>query len=395
MLELNHGIEGSGILKIALFTDTFPPQVNGVSLTLQRWVEHMERRQVETRIFVPRCTSEDPEKPGVRRSRSIPLFFYPEHRLSFPNPFVIRRELREFRPDLIHVTTPFNMGLMGLHIARKEEIPLVASYHTHFDRYLQYYGLQFLSTWIWHYMRWFHESCEMLLAPSDETKNLLQDRGFSRVELWRRGVDTHLFHPGRAHEGFRERYHIGQRRILLYVGRIAPEKDLDVLVQAIKHLSQSLRDRVHWVLVGDGPMREELEAEALPSVTFTGTLRGKELAQAYASADCFVFPSTTETFGNVVLESLAAGTPAVVAQAGGVKEIVEHGRTGWCTAPRSVEGLIEGIQYLLEKPARLSMMGIEARRYALEQSWDRIFDRLLTHYQGIVARKPIRQAHAG
>ncbi|PTM59348.1 glycosyltransferase family 4 protein [Desmospora activa] len=382
-------------MKIALFTDTFPPQVNGVSLTLQRWVAHMEQRQVETRVFVPRCTAEDLEAPGVRRSRSIPLFFYPEHRLSFPNPFVIRRELREFQPDLIHVTTPFNMGLMGLHIAKKEGIPLVASYHTHFDRYLQYYGLQFLSNWIWHYMRWFHESCEMMLAPSQETKNLLEEEGFSRVELWRRGVDTQLFHPGRANDAFRQRYHIEQRRILLYVGRIAPEKDLDVLVEAIKRLPENQRDHVHWVLVGDGPMRAELEAEALPSVTLTGTLRGEALAEAYASADCFVFPSTTETFGNVVLESLAAGTPAVVARTGGVKELVEHGRTGWCTSPRSVEGLIEGIQFMLAEPTRLSWMGIEARRYALEQSWDRIFDGLLARYQGVVAQKLIQQAHAG
>ncbi|MDR6224924.1 glycosyltransferase family 4 protein [Desmospora profundinema] len=382
-------------MKIALFTDTFPPQVNGVSLTLQRWAEHMERRQVETRIFVPRCTQEDPEAPGVLRSLSVPLFFYPEHRLSFPNPFFIRRELREFRPDLIHVTTPFNMGLMGLHIAKKEGIPLVASYHTHFDRYLQYYRLQFLSSWIWNYMRWFHESCELLLAPSDETKQLLENKGLPRLDLWRRGVDTELFCPSRANHAFRRRYHIEGQHVLLYVGRMAPEKDLDVLAGAMKKLPGSFRDQVHWVLVGDGPMREELEAEKLPHITFTGTLRGEALAEAYASADAFVFPSTTETFGNVVLESLAAGTPAVVARAGGVKEIVEHGRTGWFASPRSVDGLVEGICHLLGNSERLRWMGKEARRMALEQSWDQIFDRLLFRYEAIVERKTARHAHAG
>lgn len=382
-------------MKIALFTDTFPPQVNGVALTLQHWADHMKRRQVETRIFVPRCTPEDPEAPGVRRSRSIPLFFYPEHRLSFPNPFFIRRELRRFRPDLIHVTTPFNMGLMGLHIAKKEGIPLVASYHTHFDRYLQYYRMQFLSPWIWNYMRWFHESCVRLFAPSLETKCLLEQNGLYRVDLWQRGVDTELFDPRRASDAFRRRYGIKRRWILLYVGRLAPEKDLDVLIRGMKKLPSSLRDQVHWVLVGDGPMRTEMEEEGLYPVTFTGTLRGEALAEAYATADLFVFPSTTETFGNVVLESLASGTPAVVAQAGGVKEIVTHGSTGWLTPPRSAQGLVDGIRHLLETPSRLDWMGRNARQAARERSWDQVMDRLFEKYKEVVEGNVMRQADVG
>lgn len=376
-------------MQIALFTDTFFPQVNGVSQTLKKLVDHLEHRNIRHQVFVPEFSKQDMYESNIHRFASLPFYLYPECRIALPNPLSIRHHLREFQPDLIHVATPFNMGLCGLHYGKKFGIPIASSYHTHFDRYLEYYRLQLASNWIWRYLRWFHDSCETTLVPSQETMDQLIKRGFSRVHLWTRGVDCDLFHPAKRNHQLRDKLRCGRPFIFLYVGRMAPEKDLDILLEIMSKLPQPLRENIQWVMVGDGPILSDLQQQVPSNVTFTGSLRGEELAEVYASADLFVFPSTTETFGNVVLEALASGIPAIGADAGGVKEIIRHGKSGILCQPRNSDAFIHAITHIMEKKSLLCTMGHHGRRFALTRSWEAIFDSLLAHYEQMIpyARK--------
>jgi glycosyltransferase involved in cell wall biosynthesis len=369
-------------MRIALFTDTFTPQVNGVAKTLQRLVTYMEKNNVEHEVYVPETMDEEPLfKSNVHRFASLPFFLYPECRIAFPNVITIRQQLHDFSPTLIHTATPFNMGLCGVRYARKYNVPFVASYHTHFDSYLDYYRLGFVMPWIWKYQRWFHEGAEKIFVPSSETKNHLRRKGFKHLEIWPRGVDCDRFSPVHGSRAFREKYGITKKHILLYAGRVAPEKDMDVLSSVIEELNPVYAQEAQWVVVGEGPALQEMKERHGDSVLFTGYLDGHSLAQAYAAADLFVFPSSTETFGNVVLESLASGTPAIVARSGGVQEIVEDRYTGRVCVPKSSDSFREAVEELLSSPPTRRLMGARGRRYARTQSWDGIFSNLIAQYE--------------
>ncbi|WP_100405172.1 glycosyltransferase family 4 protein [Bacillus solitudinis] len=380
-------------MKIALFTDTFAPQVNGVARTLQRLVTHLEKRDISYQLFVPEMIEQsDLFSSNIHSFMSLPFFLYPECRMALPNLFSIKEKMAEFQPDLIHITTPFNIGLSGLHYGKKYHIPMVGSYHTHFDYYLRYYKLQFMQEMLWKYVKWFYSSFEKTFVPSEETREHLVERGFHNINLWKRGVDCHLFHPRYKNGSITERFSIKKKFLLLYVGRIAPEKDLHILRQVMRQLPESIRQNVHWLYVGDGPMRIEMMQEFQENVTFTGYLKGEALASVYASADLFVFPSTTETFGNVVLEALASGTPAIVSNQGGVKEIVQHKRTGMICEAKQPDSFIQAIVTLLGNQSIRKEMSYEARKYAKTQAWETIFDELILQYeQAAQNRKSLRQ----
>ncbi|WP_026671708.1 glycosyltransferase family 4 protein [Alkalihalobacterium bogoriense] len=369
-------------MKIALFTDTYAPQVNGVSKTLQRLVNHFEHRNVAYQLFVPECIEKtDLFSTNIQTFFSLPFFLYPECRMAVPNPFIIRQQMNEFKPDLIHITTPFNIGLSGLHYGKKLNIPMVGSYHTHFDHYLKYYKLSLMSEWLWKYLRWFYSHFSKTFVPSHETKTHLLQKGFSNLDLWTRGVDCNQFQPQQKDNSIYERFKIKDKFILLYVGRMAPEKDLDTMREIMVKIPTPLKDKIHWIYVGDGPMLPEMKQEFSENVTYTGYLKGKDLASIYAVADLFVFPSTTETFGNVVLESLASGTPAIVANAGGVREIVQHHKTGMVCEAKNASSFISAIEQLLANQGKRLQMSYEARAYAKTQSWESIFDNLLQQYE--------------
>jgi phosphatidylinositol alpha 1,6-mannosyltransferase len=376
-------------MRLALFTDTFYPQVNGVSMTLQRLVNHLEKRQVEHRVFVPVCAKDEVYSNQIFRASSLPLWLLnPEYRLAMPNLFSIRNQLQQFQPDLIHIATPFSMGLSGLHYGRKYNVPHVASYHTHFDRYLDYYHMKFASGLLWRYFRWFHQSCLATYVPSVETILQLQNRGIQNVNLWKRGVDCELYTPAKRNtDSIRSRYNITAPYIFLYVGRLAPEKDLDILQQIMTRLPLRYKEKVHWLIVGDGPHLRDMQHQSPPNTTYTGYQSGEVLAELYASSDLFVFPSSTETFGNVVLEAFASGVPVVGARAGGVQEIIVDGLTGHLCEPRNCEDFIKKIVQLIDQPSNLQAYASEARIYASTLSWDSIFDKLLASYKQVIFEK--------
>ena len=185
-------------MRLALFTDTFFPQTNGVAHTLHRLTNHFNKRGIEHLVFTPKSVPEDNYANSIRPITSIPFLLYPEIRLALPSLLSIRKELDAFKPDLLHMATPFNIGLCGLRYAHTHDLPHVVSYHTHFDRYLEYYRLKQIIPIYWKYIRWFHRSCDAIFAPSNETINTLRMQGFSGLRLWSRGVDCEFYSPEKA-----------------------------------------------------------------------------------------------------------------------------------------------------------------------------------------------------
>ncbi|MBE7123364.1 glycosyltransferase family 4 protein [Bacillus cereus] len=371
-------------MRVAIFTDTFTPQVNGVAKTLERLTLYFQKENIAYSVFAPQHTAEDNFVINVNKMRSIPLtILYPECRFAFPTPR-IKRELLAFKPDIIHIATPFNMGLCGLYYAKKLNIPVVGSYHTDFDAYLRYYKIEFLSNMLWNYLRWFHSHMQKNFVPSPETLHQLKKKEFQQLYIWGRGVDCTLFHPTYNKDLFRKKYNITAKYILSYVGRLAPEKDVDTL-QTLIQTTNKERDDIHWLITGDGPLAKGLhENVSKINVTFTGYLQGKDLAEVYASSDLMVFPSTTETFGNVVLESLACGTPVIGANSGGVKNIITDGKTGFLCEPKNADSFLSSIYELLNNEEMRKQMSQDAHSYAATESWDEISSDLLMHYDDVI-----------
>lgn len=373
-------------MRIAIFSDTYAPEINGVALTLKRYTDYLDKQGIAYRLFVPSTTTPVPSVPQIQRLTSIPFLLYRDCRFALPNPAHIKQALDEFNPTLIHIATPFNLGLYGLHYGKKRNIPMVASYHTHFDDYLDYYHLPFLKKWVWKYMDWFHRSFEKVYVPSESTKEKLLDKQIHEdIEVWGRGVDHQLFSP-KKETNFKEKYSIRQKNILLYVGRIVPEKDIHMVLETFYALPVNVKKDTHLVIVGDGPLYSTLSEQHKTNVTWTGFIKGEALAQVYASSDLFLFPSATETFGNVVLEALSSGLPVIGANAGGVQNLVEDGVTGYLCEPKDTEAFVQQTTLLLEKRLLRESFSIAARNFARTLSWDEIFGQLTRSFNKVLKK---------
>ncbi|GAX88868.1 glycosyltransferase family 4 protein [Effusibacillus lacus] len=372
-------------MRIALFTDTFAPQVNGVTMTLNRLVNYWERKGIEFLVFAPDDAERVEDTDHIRRVLSFPFPLYPECRIPLSRYAKIEKQLLEFKPDLLHLVTPFTLGLIGLRFGQRHNVPMVASYHTNFDQYLDYYRLSFLKKMLWSYLNWFHSNCERTYCPSSATKEILEANGIPNVEIWSRGIDASRYQPQNRNPHIREKYGIDDSKLLLlYVGRMAPEKDIDILLESFHSLPQDVADRVHLMMVGDGPLMSKIQQQQETSITWTGFLRGRELAEMYASCDLFVFPSSTETFGNVALEAMASGLPVVGVEAGGVLDIVTHMKNGLLCHARSVESFREGIALLVRNDNLRLQMAHFARIQAVRRDWDSVFDRLAKSYLSVL-----------
>lgn len=369
-------------MRIALFTDTYPEDVNGVARTLGMLVEHGTRRGHELALVTPRvAVGSAPHAAAHRQLPGIPIPIYPDLQLARGLDAEGERMLRAFDPHLVHLATESSVGFSGRLWATRRRAPLVTSFHTNFPAYLGGYGLALLEPAVWRYLRWFHRDSRLTLCPSRDTKDDLLSHGFhGRLRIWSRGVDTTLFDPARRSAAVREALAPGAERILLYVGRLAVEKRADLVLDAFPRVRALTGPRTALVFVGDGPAASKLRARAPEGVHFTGFLRGRELAEAYAAGDVFVFPSETETFGNVCLEALASGLPAVVADKGGVRETVIPGRTGIRVAPGDVDAFADACARLLRDDEERWTLSCGARAEALSRSWGAVLDEVLSAY---------------
>jgi glycosyltransferase involved in cell wall biosynthesis len=379
-------------MRLALFTDTFAPQLNGVSRTLDRLVQETRSRGGAVRVF----TVTDPrvERPGrgaVYRSRSVACPFYPELRIALPMHAAIMRALDEFRPDLVHAATPFGIGVAGWRAARAARVPFVTSYHTNFSAYARYYRLSVLAEPGWRYLRWFHNAGRRTFCPTHAVQHELRTRGFRRLAIWGRGVDLTRFAPAHRTRAVRLRLGVSDDTIVVaYVGRIAREKGLDALLTAIACL-RHLRSDVVFAFAGDGPYLEHCRRAAAGRVAFLGRLEGEALGAFYASSDIAVFPSSTDTFGNVLLESMASGLPVVAADCPTSREVV--GACGTFHAANDGAELANAILELVVNPARRRALGRAARLRAHQFSWRGVFDDLFGEYESVL-REPERALDA-
>jgi glycosyltransferase involved in cell wall biosynthesis len=319
----------------------------------------------------------------------FPLPLYPELKLALPRP-AIGEALRLFRPDIIHVVNPAVLGLAGLYYAKTLDIPLIASYHTHLPQYLQHYGLGMLEGLLWELLKAGHNQAQLNLCTSTAMMQELTEHGIERVDLWQRGVDTELFQPHLASQEMRSRLSQGHpdSPLLLYVGRLSAEKEID----RIKPVMESIPG-ARLALVGDGPHRQALEKHFEGTPThFVGYLQGLELGAAFASADAFIFPSRTETLGLVLLEAMAAGCPVVAARSGGIPDIVEDGVNGFLFDPTDENGAIAATQRLFANPEERENLRHNARREAERWGWSSATRQLQNYYRAIAGSQTLSSA---
>lgn len=383
-------------MRIALFTDQYIPQVSGVTLTLSRLVERACELGHEVALVSPKVGPAD--APGTRlhiQLGGIPAPIYPEILMARPLDPPGSRRLDRFRPDLVHVATEFIVGWSGVQWALRRGLPLVTSFHTNFPAFLSGYGMTPLHGLVWRYLRWLHAKSDRTFCPSPTTLHELRKHGFrDDVRIWSRGVDAELFHPRRRSAGVRRALAPRADDILVYVGRIAPEKRLDVLLEAFERIRRDAPRRTGLVLVGDGPMRRSIERRRIDGVRLTGYRRGEALAAAYASGDAFVFPSDTETFGNVVMEAFASGLPVITVNEGGVKDLVQPGVTGALVPARDPDAFAEATLEALADRSRLRNMGSAARSFATTRTWPMVIDGLLREYAEVTGSS-VRAARSG
>lgn len=366
-------------LRLAIFTDTFAPQVNGVARTLERLVGAVQARGGAVRVETVGDPAARPD-PDVRRWPSAPFWAYPQLRLSAPRRSAVTRDLARWRPTLIHAATPFGVGLAGRAAARALEVPLVSSYHTSFAEYLRHYGLSALDAVAWPYLRWFHNSGRRTFAPSRQVADALRLQGFDGVRVWGRGVDPARFHPRFRSAAMRRAMGAADGALVVaYVGRLAPEKGVHVALEALRALRRTHGDTLRLAVAGDGPDEARCRAAAPEGTWFAGALHGEELSRFYASADALVFPSTTETFGNVVLEAMASGVPVVAPDCGATLELA-NATTAQLFRGGDAASLASAIAALAAAPARRAQLRDAGLAVAAARSWEAVWDGLFAEY---------------
>jgi glycosyltransferase involved in cell wall biosynthesis len=371
-------------VRIALVTDTYVPQVNGVSTVVHRIVRVLGDRGCAATVVAPRYPGAHEAPPGELRVRSAPFPPYPAIRLSLPAPGQVARFLRRFRPDLVHVATEGPLGLAGRRFATRGGIPLVTSYHTDFPGYCRHYGASLLEPTAWQWLRWFHAPALLTHTPGAFVRDTLEARGIGRPVVWGRGVDTEQFSPER--DRFRWRRRLGIRdgtALVLHVGRLAPEKNLDVLADAWSLAHAALGNQARFVVAGEGPLEGRLETR-MPWASRIGFLDRDDLADLYAAADLCVLPSATETCGLVALEAMATGLPVIAADAGGFRESIRSDRTGVLVPATDARAFAATVVTLVLERDRRRALGAAAREFALTRPQTAEDDILLAHYRLLI-----------
>jgi len=381
-------------VKIAFFTETFLPKVDGIVTRLTKTVKHLIEAGDEVVVFCPEGCPSTYMGAKVIGVSAMPLPLYPELKLGLPGP-AVSDALDNFQPDLVHVVNPAVLGLGGIWLAKTNNIPLIASYHTHLPKYLEHYGMGMLEPLLWELLKAAHNQAVLNLCTSTAMVKELSEKGIQHTALWQRGVDTETFRPELRKDEMRRRL-LGkfndEGALLIYVGRLSAEKQ----IERIKPVLQAL-PHARLALVGDGPHRQQLEKTFENTATnFVGYLSGEELASAYASGDAFLFPSSTETLGLVLLEAMAAGCPVIGANRGGIPDIITDGVNGCMFDPdgknKGSESLIQATQRLLSNDLEHQLMRKAAREEAEKWGWASATEQLRSYYRQILTQESIKIA---
>ena len=383
-------------LRVAVVTETYPPEINGVAMTTGRMVDGLVAAGHRVDLIRPRQAHEGgaiqlPDgAEGVEEmlSRGIPLPRYANLQLGLPARKVLLRRWSTQRPDVVQVVTEGPLGWSALTAARKLRLPVISEFHTNFHRYSGHYGVGWLKRPIAAYLRKFHNRADLTLVPTRALCGELAEQGIARVDVVSRGVDTTLFDPARRSASLRRSWGLEPDDLaVVYVGRIAPEKNLALLEKAFEAI-RARQPRARLVLVGSGPAQQALQARQ-PAAVFCGSRTGAFLAEHYASGDLFLFPSLTETYGNVVAEALASGLPVVAYRDAAAQELIEHRVQGWLAEPGDEAAFIAGAVALAEAPELRARQRLAARERVASLAWQAIVERLVTLQRQVILSSPV------
>lgn len=384
-------------MRILICTDTYPPQLNGVSVVTAAVVTALRARGWECSIVSPSYPSQQRDLLHADHGdahftvRSVGCPGYRDLRLTWPSMRYLRRIVHDVRPDMIYCATEGMVGRAASRIANELELPLVTTYHTDFSKYCTAYGVPWLRPAVSAWLSRFHAAADCTLTPSIASRRQLQQLGVPHAKVWSGGVDVEQFHPRHGSTLARYRFALGNAFTFLYVGRLAPEKNIELLLRAFARVQKERpHGSVRLLIAGTGPSESSLRLQAPEGVTFLGALdRRHDLPPLYASANAFTFASTTETLGLVTLEAMASGLPVVAVAAGGVGDYLEHGRNGLAFGPEDVDACAAAMTRLCDDPSLHERLRVGARTTAERYANGAEFDRLDTLLREVIRRQRI------
>jgi glycosyltransferase involved in cell wall biosynthesis len=375
-------------LKIAVVTETYPPDINGVAHTLSKIVQGLQGLGHDLWLIRPKQQAQHMAVQTAHFQevlvKGVPIPFYSELRMGLPAKRELQRLWAKQRPDIVHIATEGPLGWSALQVARKLKLPVSTDFRTNFHAYSQHYGIGWLSGAIRVYLKKFHNRADVTMVPTAMLQQELQAKGFERVQVVPRGVDTSQFSPNYRSLALRQSWGVAEDdRVLLYVGRLAAEKNLGLVVQAYLKAKQH-NQRIRLVLVGDGPMRESLQQQH-PDIVFAGYRSGADLAAHYASADVFVFASLTETFGNVTLEAMASGLAVVAFKHAAAGQCISHGENGMCVDTESPQDFVQAVCAVVEAYSLQTRLAKQALLTAKTFDWPGVVQRTEAVFRQVMA----------
>ena len=396
-IEVDNFLPARRSLRVAVVTETYPPEVNGVAATIARAVQGLRDRGHELQLVRPRQDKTETATQDHRFAevllRGLPIPRYPQLKMGLPSKRALLRHWSSHRPDVVHLVTEGPLGWSALQAASQLKLPVVSDFRTNFHAYSKHYGIAWLRNPIMSYLRKFHNRTMCTMVPTEGLRGELMSSGFKSLRVVSRGVDTSLFDPARRSEALRQSWGAGpQDMVVLCVGRLAAEKNLEVLMQAFNGML-AIDPRAKLVLVGDGPERGALQ-QRCPSAIFAGLRRGEDLGAHYASADLFLFPSITETFGNVLPEAMASGLAVVGFDYAAAHQVVRHGDNGLLVPYGDNAAFCAAAQRLAGQGGWVRAMGEQARLTACQMDWGRIVEQIETVYVTAMSHNTVTTHHA-
>jgi glycosyltransferase involved in cell wall biosynthesis len=366
-------------LRIAVVTETWPPEVNGVAMTLAKLVQGLSHRNHDVQLIRPRQTKTDSPMSDSSLEevlmRGMPIPRYPELKLGLPSKKTLVKTWTLRRPDVVHIATEGPLGWSALQAAKVLKLPVTSDFRTNFQSYSKHYGVGWLRKPIVAYLRKFHNATACTMVPTRELMRTLSQNGFANLKVVSRGVDTKLFNISKRDTSLRSSWGAtDDSKVLISVGRMAPEKNLDQVLktyEALKSTGQAFK----LVMVGDGPLKEQFQ-KRYPEIIFPGMLTQSNLAAYYASSDLFIFPSQTETFGNVTLEALASGIPVLAFDCAAARDWVQTGINGWLVAENNPEGFAAQAVTIFNSEDLLDQITQSTRQQVVHLDWDQIAEQV-------------------
>jgi glycosyltransferase involved in cell wall biosynthesis len=378
-------------VKVAYFNGTMRKEHDGVTRVLYRLIDEIIRTGNINPLFISAIVP--PLEEQSVEMFHVPSFAFPgykEYRVALPGRIFFEDKLKSFNPDLIHINSPCPLGSAAVKYGRVNNIPVVATYHTHFPSYAKYYNVKALEVLGWDYLRNLYNKCQTVYVPSLPVLKELKEQGFETVEFLPHGVDTNIFNPSAKSEVWKINLGIENKFALLFAGRLVWEKGLRTLVDTYNVITAQRSD-IKFILAGDGPLNEELHS-LMPDAIFLGQQTVKDLAVSFASSDVFVFPSTTETFGNVTIEAMASGLPPVCVKDGGAYGMIKDGQSGFIAEPGNAADIAVKINTLLNNKELRKKISSNALQFACTQTWQNNFKRLFQSYESVIRNYNIKSA---